>query len=741
MPMSSDVFFGGPSPSPSGAYFNGRIDDVRIYNHALSESEIAALYIQAPEPPFQLTIIPPAGVETDYQLEWPSQGGMFYNLRSSTALNRPTGNWDIVENEMPANPPINTHPWLSPIAPRQFVVVEEYPPSSPPPFFSADFEKKDGGFSSSSTAGSVWAVGTPDSGGSGGAITSGGNGSTQAWATNLGDLNGVDGDEGYYTDPTTVSRLISPPIDLSAVDGAALNFTQALDFPETDSAIVRIFRASDHTEIISGSFPITILDHDPASANWQTSGPHLLPVGEVIRIEWIFSGATSGHLGWYVDDVGVEKPVPPNIVVIFTDDQTFSAIGYANSEISTPNLDTLASQGLIFDRAFVASPICAASRASMMTGMYPQQNGVYSLGSSGFQPYKTGGAQAELALGIRLQALGYYTAAYGKSHLGEFTTYGFNEGLITPPDGDKEAFSKVATFLTTNQAKAQPFFLWVAPKQPHVPLRPEPEWLNLYDASTLPLPENFLTSPLTLSINNQGLPGEDYYRDSAYIDNWMDLPAGPPRSAEVIRNYTKAYYAVVSHLDSQVATMVQQLKDEGLWENTILFFLSDNGYHLGNHGLGNKLTMHEESVRVPMFAVGLGVVAGQRSSSLVSTLDLYPTLLKIAGATTLPANAAGQSLLPILENPAMEIQDTVFSESVGIGGGAGQGHRMARSETHKYVLTGTNEEYLFDIQSDPFELENLINDPDYVTVRDQLRAKLEAWMLNIGDRTFPVFTP
>ncbi|MCB1122037.1 MAG: sulfatase-like hydrolase/transferase [Verrucomicrobiae bacterium] len=297
----------------------------------------------------------------------------------------------------------------------------------------------------------------------------------------------------------------------------------------------------------------------------------------------------------------------PNIVVVFTDDQTFKAIGYNNGEVQTPNLNRLAKEGLIFENAFVASPICAASRASMMTGLFPEQHEVIALAHKNFAPFKSGGPKSDLTLASQLKSLGYRPVAYGKSHLGNQKDYGFAEGEETGPYDDVDTFDRVAEFIGSDRAKQQPFFLWVAPHQPHVPLLPKQVWLDLYETSSLALPRNFRISPLEESINNQGLPGEDYYRDSKYIKNWRDLPAGPPRDEAVMRAFTHAYYATISHLDHQVGSMVDQLKAAELWENTILIYLSDNGYHLGSHGLGNKITMHEESVRVPMFAVGPGI--------------------------------------------------------------------------------------------------------------------------------------
>lgn len=425
----------------------------------------------------------------------------------------------------------------------------------------------------------------------------------------------------------------------------------------------------------------------------------------------------------------------PNIVVVFTDDQTFGAIGYNHPEVHTPNLDNLAREGLIFERAYVASPICAASRAAMMTGLFPQQNKVIALGRENFSRYLDGGSDAGLTLPSQLQSLGYRTVAFGKSHLGEPQLYGFMEGEETGPYDDVETFARVADFIVSDRAKSRPFFLWVAPRQPHVPLLPDQSWLDLYETDTLTLPKNFRIAPLLESINNQGLPGEGYYRDSDYTKNWRELPAGPPRNPAVMRAFTHAYYATISHLDHQVGTMVDQLKTAGLWENTILFFLSDNGYHLGSHGLGNKITMHEESVRVPMFVVGPGVAPGSRTSALVSSLDLYPTILKIAGAQSLPKHAMGVPLQAVFQDPNTEVREVVFSECVGVGASPGEGHRMARTDRYKYVLTGTDEAYLFDLKTDPGELTNRINDTTLGKVRDNLRQKLLAWMNKIGDRS------
>ncbi|MBC8872426.1 MAG: sulfatase-like hydrolase/transferase [Planctomycetes bacterium] len=424
----------------------------------------------------------------------------------------------------------------------------------------------------------------------------------------------------------------------------------------------------------------------------------------------------------------------PNLLVIFTDDQTFRAIGYNDPQVQTPHLDALAKRGLIFDNAYVASPICAASRASMMSGVFPQQHGVIALKYREFRAYQAGGTRSDQTLAHQLNLAGYHTGFYGKSHLGAPTSYGFAAGDERGAYDDKPTFEKAAAYLDVQATNAKPFFLWLAPRQPHVPLLPEQRWLDLYPEGKLALPENYRLEPRQSSLNNQGIPGQHFYRDSNYRRNHRDLPAGPPRDVKTMREFIRAYFAVISHLDHQIGQIVAKLRSLGVLENTVIVFLSDNGYHLGSHGLGNKITMHEESARVPMFIVGPGVPSGVRTSALVSSLDVYPTLLQLAGVRDLPEHLMGRSLVPILKDPQAEVRTIVFSECVGVGGTVGQGHRMARTKQWKYILTGTDEQYLFDQQKDPFELRNRIDTPELKPIADELRRELSTWMQQVGDR-------
>ncbi len=430
------------------------------------------------------------------------------------------------------------------------------------------------------------------------------------------------------------------------------------------------------------------------------------------------------------------NPPRPNFLVILTDDQTYRAIGYTNPVVQTPNLNRLAGEGIIFENTYVASPICVASRASLMTGVFPQQHGSVGLDADGFDKSVIQEHRFQTLAQV-LNTNGYLTGFTGKSHLGPPREYGFAVGEELHDPNDRGSFDWASSFLRERASDRKPFLLWLATREPHLPLLPGEEWLALYRDTHLQVDPNFQESPPEGSLFNQGLPGQRYYRDSEAIKNYKGLRAGPPRSREQIQDFARAYYATISHLDSQVGRLAEIMKESGLDENTVLIFLSDNGYHLGNHGLGNKITMHEESVHVPLFIRWPGLpVKGIRCKELTSNLDLYCTLMELAGITR-PDWLEGQSLVPLFSHPNSAIREYVCSECVGVGGSLGMGHRMVRSKQWKYVLTDVCEEALFDEEKDLYEMINLAALPEHREVLNHLRTVLRGWMNHIGDRHEP----
>jgi uncharacterized sulfatase len=422
------------------------------------------------------------------------------------------------------------------------------------------------------------------------------------------------------------------------------------------------------------------------------------------------------------------EPARPNFVVVFSDDHTFRAVGYHNPQVRTPHFDDLVSRGFRFDRCFVASPICVASRASLYSGVYPQQHGSVGLDRQGFAQ-RVIEERRYPAMAEVLGRAGYHTALYGKSHLGSPERFGFAEGREIADRNDMETFREARKFLERPENHTRPFLLVLTPHNPHLPLSAPQVFLDQYSKVDITLDPNFREQPESSSLFNQGLPGELFFRDS----NKSALSGGPPRSAEQMRDFIRAYYAEVSLLDRQIGDLMHDVRRAGIWERTIFVYLSDNGYHLGNHGLGNKITMHEESVRVPCFFYSpLLKHPGARSEALVGSLDIYPTLLDFAGVEP-PAHLMGRSLRTILDDPQATIREAIVSECVGVGGKLGQGHRMVRTDRYKYMLSGDNEEGFYDMQADPYELTNLVADPRQAAEVQSHRQRLIAWMDQVGD--------
>jgi len=433
----------------------------------------------------------------------------------------------------------------------------------------------------------------------------------------------------------------------------------------------------------------------------------------------------------------------PNFVVIFADDQTYRAIGYNNPAVKTPNMDRLANEGFRFDRAFVASPICAASRASILTSVYPQQHGSVSLFRGGF--LKSVIKEKRFAtLPAVLGKAGYHSALYGKSHLGlgDPTTFGFDEGREIEDPNDSETFAEAGKFLQRESKSGRPFLLWLTPHNPHLPFTAPQRFKDIYKNADIQLDPNWREAPLMQSFFNQGAMGDVSFRDSKAII-YPRAPAGaaggPPRTEAQMKEVIKAYYGDISCLDEQIGHLVEQLKANGLYDNTVIIYLADNGYHLGNHGLGNKITMHEESVRVPLFLHSpLLPVKHEKSDALVSSLDVFPTILDFAGVPAL-LQFMGKSLRPILNDSSATVRDHVVSECVGPPEKRlGTGHRMVRTDHFKYILSSSDEEAFFDLGSDPCELKNLVADASRKGEIERHRKLLHEWSASVGEKRLPL---
>jgi hypothetical protein len=268
-----------------------------------------------PEDQFQVRI---SQNGADFDFEWDSQPGKLYDLLASTDLATPIADWPVYDDgvtlhdEIPSAGGTTTRSAVPSADPRRFFAIREYDAPPPPPLLFADFEgDDDGGFTVVTPVGSAWVRGAPtstDNGGTpnpGGSVTSGNSGSTNCWGTNLGN-------PGFYANPTT-TRLRSPVIDMTGITAAELSFAQALNLPNTDSAVVNLISPTTDDIIAAGIH--TSVDGVPNSAAWSVVNGISLSAGanQEFRIEWVLSGTggdTQDYMGWYIDDVSVVEAGP-----------------------------------------------------------------------------------------------------------------------------------------------------------------------------------------------------------------------------------------------------------------------------------------------------------------------------------------------------------------------------------------------------------------------------------------------
>jgi arylsulfatase A-like enzyme len=442
---------------------------------------------------------------------------------------------------------------------------------------------------------------------------------------------------------------------------------------------------------------------------------------------------------------------------LLTDDQrpdTIHALG--NPIIETPNLDRLAKEGMAFSRAICANPICTPSRAEILTGASGFRNGVFDFGRT---------IHPEVALWPKaMREAGYHTWYVGKWHNdGRPTERGFEKtnGLFTGGGGKwwgdadypqhprdfngrtvtgyrgwvfqtderkllpeqgvglmpdiSQSFADSAIELI-REKPAEPFFLQVCFTAPHDPLLMPKGFEKKYDPAQLPLPKNFLAKH---SFDHGNYNGRD-----EQLFEW-------PRTAEMVRKELAVYYAVISHLDSQVGRILKALEETGQRDNTIIIFSSDHGLAVGSHGLRGKQNMYEHTINVPLIFSGPGIPRGKQSSAQCYLRDLFPTVCELAGVS-LPKSVQGKSLVPVLQGKQESVYDHVF-------GYFRNSQRMIRGEEYKLIeYPEANRWQLFHLPTDPWELTNLAEDPRHETQRTQLLATLRAWQKEMRD---PILSP
>ncbi len=412
-----------------------------------------------------------------------------------------------------------------------------------------------------------------------------------------------------------------------------------------------------------------------------------------------------------VFDTGVAESSDrkPNILFILTDDQRWDALGcYGNQSIKTPNLDRLASEGTRLDAFFAASPVCCPSRATLLTGLYPHQTGIYS----NEPPFEFHGLKT---VPIYLNRAGYVTAFIGKAHLGgDPEEWGFKFFPVYLRDGTSkhenpnlviDGESRIVNG-TVNQIfidagiqfledhRNQQWFLWLATTAPHRP----------------------------------------YVKDSRfeYNESQIKRPPGWPEFEKFRASSWLGYYSTVSMLDEQLGRILHKLEELDLAGNTFIFVTSDNGLMNGSHGIEGKGIWFDESTRLPAIIKWPGKIQPNTSnSSLFSTVDILPTLLEIAGISA-QKELPGVSCLPgIVGRPPG--RNTVFAEAEFKQGNEIGFWRMLRDHRWKYVesyLGSKKEVYLYEISEDRSESKDLSKAEIHSGVLAASKNQMHLWLEN-----------
>ena len=455
----------------------------------------------------------------------------------------------------------------------------------------------------------------------------------------------------------------------------------------------------------------------------------------------------------------------PNILFIFTDDHAPHAIGAYGSKINkTPNMDKLAREGMIFHNSFCTNSICGPSRAVILTGKHSHLNGFMTNGNT------FDGSQQTFPKLMR--KAGYQTAMVGKWHLKtEPTGFDFWEVLIgqgpyynppmRTPTGTKKYTGYTTTiitdialdFLENKRDKEKPFVLMYQHKAPHRNWAPGPGYLNMYDDVTIPEPatlfdkwENRTSAAKTqtmtierhLSINDlklntpRGLTKEQLaVWNTAYGPKNEAFRKAKLEGKALVRwkyqRYIKDYLRCIAAVDDSIGRVLGYLDKEGLADNTIVIYSSDQGFYLGDHGWFDKRWMYEESLRMPLIVRWPGVIKpGTANHHLVQNLDYAETFLDIAGIN-IPDDMQGRSLLPLFkgESPA-DWRDSIYYHYLEFPGAHSvRRHYGVRTRTHKLIRYYNIDEWeLFDLSKDPDELVSVHGKKEYAAVQKDLEQEL-----------------
>jgi arylsulfatase A-like enzyme len=467
------------------------------------------------------------------------------------------------------------------------------------------------------------------------------------------------------------------------------------------------------------------------------------------------------------EDTGADQPGlnrRPNIIVIVVDDMRWDEMGIAGHPyLETPNIDQLANEGAFFANAFHAVPLCSPNRASILTGQYPSRHGIIDNVARNRMSHRLE------TFPQTLQRDGYMTAFLGKWHMGNDPTPrpGFDEWSAIPgqgrtmnpelyEDGRMHVVEGYITDVLTDRAisiieseREQPFFLYIGHKAIHpdaiqlddgsVDLSqpraymPAPRHRGRYEDRVFPRRANVVSSPEELT-NKLALSRALRRKNSAEMVDMFGLEElDPGTSEETIRRRSEMLLAV----DEGLGRIIGALETKGILDETFILFTSDNGFFYGEHGLSLERRLpYEESIRAPLLVRYPPLArAASRIDELVTSVDIAPTVLEIAGSP-IGQHVQGRSLVPLLRGETSGWRESVLIEFYTYENPfpwlLDMDYRAIRTEQFKYIhwMQHPEENELYDLIEDPFETDNLIGDERLGRIVDDLRDQMAQAVLN-----------
>jgi iduronate 2-sulfatase len=431
-----------------------------------------------------------------------------------------------------------------------------------------------------------------------------------------------------------------------------------------------------------------------------------------------------------------------NVLLIISDDLKSDAIGaYGNKICKTPNMDKLAANGVLFNQTYCQGTVCGPSRTSFMhsryrgnidlnLGKHMRDNGVFSARVGKVYHMRvpgdiiagTDGQDIKSSWDEKINSPGqeaHTPGDYACLNLNIFTTDLENRESTKMPnrmfvtvsydgDGSDQPDYKTATktIELMREAKGKPFFIAAGFVRPHYPMVAPKKYFDRYPWQDIELPE-FVKDDLN-DIPEISIPKSTSAKNGIdkYVDNQKRMWAG--------------YYASVTFMDDQLGRILAELDKQGLRESTAVVFISDHGYHLGEHTYWQKNDLHERIVNVPMIISAPGYKAGV-SMSITELVDVYPTISELLGIN-IPDSVQGKSLIPLMKNPEAIIKESALSFT-------GQGIGM-RKKDWAYMRYRDGSEELYDMNKDPKQFTNLAKNLEYEDAIKRLRIEYDARLVS-----------